>query len=67
MYIKRLKALKKKNKILLLNLICKSPIQFFAALIAAYPERNIERALTNFLMDIVSHRRTGKGNWAVVR
>ena len=48
-------------------LIGKSPIQFFAASIAAYPERDIERALTNFLLDIVERRRTGKGNWALVK
>lgn len=47
--------------------IGKSPIQFFAASIAAYPERDIERALTNFLMDIIERRRTGKGNWALVK
>lgn len=48
-------------------LIGKSPTQFFAASIAAYPERDIERALTNFLLDIVERRRTGKGNWSLVK
>lgn len=48
-------------------LIGKSPIQFFAASIAAYPERDVERALTNFLLDIVERRRTGKGNWSLVK
>lgn len=47
--------------------IGKSPTQFFAAAIAAYPERDVERALTNFLLDIVSRRRTGKGNWSLVK
>ena len=47
--------------------IGKSPTQFFGAAIAAYPERDVERALTNFLLDIVERRRTGKGNWALVK
>ena len=48
-------------------MIGKSPMQFFAASIAAYPERDMERALTNFLLDIVNRKRTGKGNWSLVK
>ena len=47
--------------------IGKTPIQFFAASIAAYPESDVERALTNFLLDIVTWCRSGKGHWALVK